>query len=204
MPKHNDYYAILNVLRDASEDDIRKAYRQLALKYHPDKNPSDKTAETKFREAKDAYELLRDTLKRRRYDQRNPPKPGRDLEYNLEVALKNGTDSSRVNVGRRTKIVGSYAANGYGLYDMVGNVWEWCLDEYNSDSYRSLPQRNPVSGGSIAGIINNFTNVNNPRVQRGGSWNIGARNVRCARRSSLMPTLVGNGNGFRCVRSVTF
>ena len=88
MPKHNDYYAILNVARDASEDEIRKAYRQLALKYHPDKNPGDKTAETKFREAKDAYDLPLDALERRRYDQHNPPKPGRDLEYNLEVALK--------------------------------------------------------------------------------------------------------------------
>ena len=96
MPKHNDYYAILNVLRDASEDEIRKAYRQLALKYHPDKNPSDKTAETKFREAKDAYDLLRDVLERRHYDQRNLPEPGRDLEYSLEVSLKNAPDGSQV------------------------------------------------------------------------------------------------------------
>ena len=98
MPKHNDYYAILNVLRDASEDEIRKAYRQLALKYHPDKNPGDKMAETKFREAKDAYELLCNVLERSCYDQHNSPEPGRDLEYSLEVALKNGEDSSRVPV----------------------------------------------------------------------------------------------------------
>ncbi len=414
MPKHNDYYAILNVLRDASEDDIQKAYRQLALKYHPDKNPGDKTAETKFREAKDAYELLRDALERRRYDQRNPPKPGRDLEYNLEVALKNGTDSSRVPVeeitfevegrkirltldkgdgryrlrgagragayggspgdlfvivncdaskpdvqqtilgndgaeanaresdvqqtlfgndgtemvlipageflmgsdhedarddekpvhtvyldafyidkyevtigeykqfvratghrvlkswvfefsptdqhpvigvswqdamvyaqwagkrlpteaewekaargglvGKRypwgdsidtskanyadsnvggTKTVGSYAANGYGLYDMAGNVTEWCLDAYSSDAYRSSPQRNPVSEGSIASIIKNFANVNNRRVLRGGAWFSTAQNMRCANRSNRSQT---NGIiyvGFRCARTVT-
>ena len=414
MPKQNDYYAILNVLRDASEDDIRKAYRQLALKYHPDKNPSDKTAETKFREAKDAYELLRDALQRRHYDQHNSPEPGRDLEYNLEVALKNGTDSSRVpveeitfevegrkirltldkgdgryrlrgagragayggspgdlfvivncdaskpdvqqtilgndgaeanaresdvqqtlfgndgaemvlipageflmgsddrdarddekpvhpvylgafymdkyevTIGRykqfvrvtghrslpdwvskisptdqhpvigvswhdamayaqwankrlpteaewekaargglvgkrypwgdsidtskanysvsnfgRTKAVGSYAANGYGLYDMAGNVFEWCLDAYSSNAYGSLPRRNPVSGGNIASIINNFANVNNYRVLRSGSWYNTVPNVRCARRYHNMPTNTNDYNGFRCARTVT-
>ena len=122
-----DYYTILNVSRDASEDDIQKAYRQLALKYHPDKNPGDKTAETKFREAKDAYDLLRDALERRRYDRRNPPEPGRDLKYNLEVTLKNGTDGSPVSVkeitfeieGRKIRLTldkgdGSYRLRGAG------------------------------------------------------------------------------------------
>ena len=414
MSKHNDYYAILNVLRDASEDDIRKAYRQLALKYHPDKNPGDKTAETKFREAKDAYELLCNVLERSRYDQHNPPEPGRDLEYSLKVALKNGEDGSRVpveeitfevegrkirltldkgdgryrlrgaggagayggcpgdlfvivnrdaskpdvqqtilgndgakanarepdvkqtifgnydtemvlipagqflmgstaaeapdderpvhsvyldafymdkyevtigkynqfvratghrslpdwvskisptdqhpvigvswhdamaytqwagkrlpteaewekaargglvgkrypwgdysidtskanyagNVGR-TKIVGGYAANGYGLYDMAGNVFEWCLDAYSSDSYGSLPQRNPVSGGSIASIINNFANVNNYRVVRGGSWSVSSHYVRVAARGRPNPSYLDNDLGFRCARPVT-
>jgi len=64
-----DYYEVLDVSRDASQDEIKKAYRKQALKYHPDKNPGDKTAEEKFKEAAEAYEVLRDSQKRQKYDQ---------------------------------------------------------------------------------------------------------------------------------------
>ncbi len=63
-----DYYEVLGVARDASEDDIKKAYRRLALKHHPDKNPGDKGAEEQFKEVAEAYEVLRDSEKRARYD----------------------------------------------------------------------------------------------------------------------------------------
>ncbi len=64
-----DYYEILEVSRDASADDIKKAYRKAALKYHPDRNPNNKDAEERFKEAAEAYEVLSDDTKRRRYDQ---------------------------------------------------------------------------------------------------------------------------------------
>ncbi|MDR1661098.1 MAG: molecular chaperone DnaJ [Azoarcus sp.] len=67
MPK-KDYYDILGVNRDASEDVIKKAYRKLAMKYHPDRNPDSREAEEKFKEAKEAYEILSDSKKRDAYD----------------------------------------------------------------------------------------------------------------------------------------
>ncbi|RKY15915.1 MAG: molecular chaperone DnaJ [Planctomycetota bacterium] len=63
-----DYYEILGVRRDATEEEIRQAYRRLALKYHPDRNPNDKQAEEKFKEIVEAYEVLSDPEKRRIYD----------------------------------------------------------------------------------------------------------------------------------------
>ena len=64
-----DYYEVLGVDRQASEEEIKKTYRKLALKYHPDRNPGDQEAEDKFKEAAEAYEVLRDSEKRNIYDQ---------------------------------------------------------------------------------------------------------------------------------------
>jgi molecular chaperone DnaJ len=64
-----DYYEVLGVPKDASADDIKKAYRKLAMKHHPDRNPGDKSAETAFKEAAEAYEVLSDEQKKARYDQ---------------------------------------------------------------------------------------------------------------------------------------
>jgi len=64
-----DYYEVLGVGKNADSKDIKKAYRKLALKYHPDKNPGDKQAEEKFKEAAEAYEILSNTEKKQRYDQ---------------------------------------------------------------------------------------------------------------------------------------
>jgi curved DNA-binding protein len=65
---YQDYYKILGVERNASEDDIRKAYRKLAMQYHPDRNPNDKQAEERFKEINEAYQVLSDSKKRAHYD----------------------------------------------------------------------------------------------------------------------------------------
>ncbi len=68
MADKRDYYEVLSVPRDATADDLKKAYRKLAVKYHPDKNPDDKTAEEKFKEVSEAYDVLSDDQKRAAYD----------------------------------------------------------------------------------------------------------------------------------------
>ena len=404
--KQKDYYAILNVSRDASEDEIRKAYRKLALKYHPDKNPGDKTTETKFREITEAYDLLQNTVERKHYDQLNLPKRGRNLEYHLEVSLKNGTDDkqgvlkevtfeakgrkirlvldkgdgtyrlrgmgkagsyggypgdlfvvvnakqqlpqtlfgndgaemmlipagdflmgsedknarddekpvhsvyldafyvdkylatnaqykkfidenpmwskdgfskgiisifyltdwsgntypdrkadhpvisvpwcaamayaqwagkrllteaewekatrgnlvcgtypwgnsidpNKANYGknvRNTTPVGNYPANGYGLYDMVGNVNEWCFDGYDADFYTHAPRKNPFLDEKRTLIIGNVT-YNNCRVLRGGSWVSPVQHVRVSSRQWSKASMGTPFTGFRCAKSVTF
>ena len=64
-----DYYEVLGLSRSASPEEVKKAYRKLALKHHPDKNQNDKASEEKFKEISEAYDMLSDTKKRQMYDQ---------------------------------------------------------------------------------------------------------------------------------------
>ena len=67
MANKRDYYTVLGLSRDATDEDLKKVYRKLAMKHHPDRNPDDKSAEEKFKEAKEAYEVLSDPKKRAAY-----------------------------------------------------------------------------------------------------------------------------------------
>jgi len=114
-------------------------------------------------------------------------------------------DASKANYAYNkggTVPVGEYAPNGYGLYDMAGNVWEWCLDEYDSSFYAKSPKQNPIAGGSISSVVSNFTNVKTVRVLRGGSWGFGSPNgLRAANRFPPhlpQPPNTNNHIGFRC------
>ena len=103
-----------------------------------------------------------------------------------------------------TTAVGRYPPNGYGLYDMAGNAWEWCLDEYNRDFYFSSPRRNPLSGANSPDwIINNFTScLKQLASRRGGGWEATANSVRVTHRASNFPMTAGHHSlGFRCVRA---
>src|SRR5258706_9323537 len=93
MARTVDFYAVLGVVRDADEADIKKAYRKLAMEHHPDRNNGDKAAEEKFKEITEAYEVLRDADKRAAYDRygvagiRGRGQAGPEMHFDLAEAL---------------------------------------------------------------------------------------------------------------------
>ena len=110
------------------------------------------------------------------------------------------------NVGDTTA-VGKYPPNGYGLYDMAGNVWEWCLDEYNEDFYSTSPRENPFFGAyRLDWFIHNFPadmyswDWNELCMLRGGAWDDDPEHVRVAFRGGATQGVTGNYLGFRCAR----
>ena len=130
-----------------------------------------------------------------------------------KYAWGNTIDASKANYLvdiKDTTPVGSYPPNGYGLYDMTGNVWEWCLDKYDSHAYANSSRpyanssrRNPVVGSeSISDLINNFTTIQSSRVLRGGSWFYSAPYLRVSYRDRDTPKITYTLFGFRCVKEV--
>ena len=114
-------------------------------------------------------------------------------------------DATKANYGEnigQTTPIGEYPPNDYGVYDIVGNVWEWCLDEHILDFYTVSPRRNPVAGGDITYVINNFTSLKTYRVLRGGSWISIPRYVHVSPRFRFTPSHSINNVGFRCVSTV--
>src|SRR6187397_1036810 len=120
-----DYYEVLGVNRDASDEDLKKSYRKLAMKWHPDRNPDNPKAEEHFKEAKEAYEILSDAQKRAAYDQFGHA----------------GVDPAAAGAG------GFYGAGGHGgtpFSDIFGDVFGDIFGggaRGRSQAYRGADQR---------------------------------------------------------------
>ena len=102
-----------------------------------------------------------------------------------------------------TAPVGSFPANGYGTHDMAGNVLEWCMDEYEPGFYAVNSKNNPVAGGAISLVNNDFTSVKAWRVLRGGSWINYTDELRVADRVRHFSSVTENYLGVRCTRALT-
>ena len=116
--------------------------------------------------------------------------PWGDEAPRCEIGVENGAtfdDDGACNDTDTTQ-VGSYAPNGYGLYDMIGNVWEWVSDYYDENYYASSPAANPT--GPESGLY---------PVMRGGSWDGGADSLRVSDRRFNPPDSGSLSSGFRCV-----
>ena len=122
-------------------------------------------------------------------------------KYPWNNAIYAGNANFNKRVGETTP-VGKYPSNGYGLCDIVGNVSEWCLDQWDSEFYKHSESRNPVSGGSVENIINPSTKSKTFRVIRGGSWYAAAHELRVSNRNRLASRKTSSLVGFRCVRSI--
>jgi formylglycine-generating enzyme required for sulfatase activity len=122
---------------------------------------------------------------------------GRAFPWGDETPDKTRANFSASGVGDTTP-VGSYAANGYGLYDVAGNVWEYLADEWGA--YTPAPQTNPVAGGSLFAAGDSFLRVSTRRVLRGGSFGGAPVNLRVAYRDSHPPEGAQAFVGFRCAR----
>lgn len=111
-----DYYEVLGVSKDASADEIKKAYRKLAIKYHPDRNPGDEAAAEKFKEAAEAYDVLHDDAKRQQYDQFGFNAPGGGFGGGSPFGAGGGFSMDDI-FSMFGDVFGGHAGGGFGFGD---------------------------------------------------------------------------------------
>ena len=113
--------------------------------------------------------------------------------------------SLNVGLTGSTTPVGDYPPNGYDLYDIVGNVLEWCLDAYDRDFYDDPPDKNPIAGAdNIEEVLEKLKNVTSSRALRGGSWvESGQPRIWITYRRGNEPARTSHLIGFRCAKSIS-
>ena len=124
-----DYYEVLGVPRNASKEDLKKAYRKVAMKYHPDRNKGDRQAEDKFKEASEAFEVLGDQEKRSRYDQFGHAAEGMGVEWVVseelaEVDSEMFSEIFSVSSSAVPEVVQPDAVNAEQIYSII---WKFPL-----------------------------------------------------------------------------
>jgi DnaJ-class molecular chaperone len=118
MPR--DYYEVLGVSRDASESDIKKAYRKLARQHHPDRNPGDKQAEARFKEVQEAFDVLSDKNKRTQYDRFGFAGPGGQGPFRPQGGGPGGFEFQGVNPEDLADILGAFGGDLGGMFGQRG------------------------------------------------------------------------------------
>ncbi len=139
---------------------------------------------------------------RERYPWGDDEPDGSQCNYADKNTSYSWSDQTADDGYQTTAPVGLYPPNDYELYDIAGNVWEWCVDELDVEYYENSPRENPVSGGTTLLMPDNFNNIRERRILRGGSWHSTPEILRVAYRYSSEPAVTLSYFGFRCVAPV--